>query len=291
VEPADLRPLRVGEVLDAAINIYRRRFGTLIRAVAVVVVPIGVLNAVVLTSARSDAATASGIDPAAAGASVVTTLVGLIATQLAVAAAFSIVSGDYLDQSPTWQESLRAGFGRLRSLLWLELVHVLLLIGGFIACVIPGIYLYVAWSAALPALLFEDRRGTKALGRSRELFSGRWWPTAAALFVAFVLSAIITGALSGLVVGVVGSGDFTSDVLGALVRSAGTILTTPFTAAVVTVLYFDARVRKEGFDLELLARRIGVEPPPRDPAAPLPPPSAGEEPPFWPPPPGWRPGG
>ena len=63
----------------------------------------------------------------------------------------------------------------------------------------------------------------------------------------------------------------------------------------LTILYFDQRVRKEGFDLQLLAEGLGVE---RDPDAPLPAPF---EPgpvytpeqraaaPYWPPPPGWVP--
>ena len=35
------------------------------------------------------------------------------------------------------------------------------------------------------------------------------------------------------------------------------LFTTPFIAAVTTLVYFDLRVRKEGFDLALLAERMG----------------------------------
>ena len=70
---------------------------------------------------------------------------------------------------------------------------------------------------------------------------------------------------------------------------------TPLSAAVLTVLYFDLRVRKEGFDLELLARRLGVEPGTAAAGADFipqivpPPVPSDDQPPFWPPPPGWRP--
>jgi hypothetical protein len=65
---------------------------------------------------------------------------------------------------------------------------------------------------------------------------------------------------------------------------------------VAVVLYFDLRVRKEGFELELLAQRVGIAPPEGTTFAPSPipppPPVLGDDqPPFWPPPPGWRPGG
>jgi hypothetical protein len=35
------------------------------------------------------------------------------------------------------------------------------------------------------------------------------------------------------------------------------VIVFPFIAAVITVLYFDLRVRSEGFDLEILARELG----------------------------------
>ena len=88
--------------------------------------------------------------------------------------------------------------------------------------------------------------------------------------------------------------------LGAVVNIIGTALTTPFVAALTMVIYFDLRVRKEGFDLFLLASRVGVDAPsggfPTQPGAstPLPgwpPPGAAPwgPPPAGPgnPPPGW----
>jgi len=83
--------------------------------------------------------------------------------------------------------------------------------------------------------------------------------------------------------------------LGSVVGgTVGSVLTTPYSAAVVTLLYFDLRVRKEGLDLQLIAEGADVR---RDPDAPLPAPLVAEEytpeeraqAPYWPPPPGWRP--
>jgi hypothetical protein len=172
------------------------------------------------------------------------------------------VSEAYLGEEADWRRSLRFALSRLRSLLWLAFLHAIVLAVGFVLCVVPGIYLYGALAVATPALLFEDARGTKALRRSRELVRTRWWSTAGALLAASILTAIVQGAV--------------------------------FLAAVIVVLYFDLRVRKEGFDLFLLAQRMGVDAPVG--AAPVsfipePPPVVveGDEPPFWPPPPGWKP--
>ena len=56
--------------------------------------------------------------------------------------------------------------------------------------------------------------------------------------------------------------------------TASAAVTYPYLAAVLTILYFDQRVRKEGFDLQLQAEGFGVE---RDPDAPLPAPLIGDE--------------
>ncbi len=103
----------------------------------------------------------------------------------------------------------------------------------------------------------------------------------------------MSGIFSGILLAalLVGDNALVEAIGQAVATTAASVLTTPFTAAVIAVLYFDLRVRKEGFDLELLARRVGVEPPAGGPPGILPP--SGEppqgEPPFWPPPPGWRP--
>jgi hypothetical protein len=58
-------------------------------------------------------------------------------------------------------------------------------------------------------------------------------------------------------------------------------------------VYIDLRVRKEGFDLELLAETVGVDPVGMSVPSFVPEATTlrddDEQPPFWPPPPGWKP--
>ena len=326
----ELRPLRVGEVLDVALKIYRERFGTLVRAVAVVVIPVAVVIALVQISIP-DPTTGAGGDPfapfdpgadpfapdaesvepevdpfagvdgdALAGwvaGSVVVGLLGLLATALAIAACFAIVSATYLDREVTWRESLRFATSRLRSLIWLYIVYFTLLVLAFLAFIVPGVYLSVAWAVAVPVLLFEEVRGRKALRRSRELLKGRWWATAAILFLVAILTFIVQFAIDGVLMGVfaVGGGEIVDAVASGLASVVSNMLTIPFAAAATAVLYFDALVRKEGFDLAQLAAGPGFAPPGDDlgrpPAGPSSgPPPAGEAP-ASPSPPDWRPSG
>lgn len=318
MDASRLRPLRVGEVLDAAINIYRQRWHELTRVVAVIVVPLAVVNVIVSLSATSSFSSTSGslsfstgsVDgttdsrtfdtgtfwTALAGILVVA-VVSWLATQLATAACFEIVSGTYLDRTPTWRESLAKAWSRLGSLILLQIIYGVLLALGMLPCFIPAIYFYVAWAIAVPVLLFEDRRGYGALKRSRQLLKGRWWPTAGVLLLVFMLNGVLGTAIRGVLLGVVSTtnNDLVDAVASSLANAASSILTTPFAAAVITVLYYDALVRKEGFDLQQMAVGFGVDPgeapvPDRLPLADaVAPPDAGDQPPFWPPPPGWKP--
>ena len=310
MDASRLRPLRVGEVLDVAIKVYRHRFADLTKAVSVIVVPVGVLNVLVTLSASTlddDTTTTStftdgfgltststSIDTGelwtfVAGFLIVAVLTWF-ATQLATAACFDIVSGTYLDREPDWRESLALAWRRAGSLVWLELVYGVFLLLAFIACVLPGIYFYVAWAVAVPVLLFEDLRGRAALKRSRELLRGRWWPAAAVLILVTILGGILGTAIQGLLLAVVTTTD--NELVDALAsgisQTAASILTTPFAAAATCVLYYDALVRKEGFDLQQLAAGFGVEPAALPAEGPVDD-GTGEQPPFWPPPPGWRP--
>jgi hypothetical protein len=308
MDPAGLRPLGVGEVLDVAIKIYRARFGVLMRTVAVVLGPVFALSAIIRISLPSgdnlfeigQPGTTTDVDTdqlwAFLAGTVLIALIAFIAAQVATGACFKAVSGAYLDEEADWRDSLRFARSRIGSLLWLSFLFVVLLIPATLACLVPAIYLYVSWSVAAPALLLEERTGWDALKRSKALVKGRFWPTMGVVVLVAILTGIVQGIFLGILAGLVSAtgNDVARALADAVGQTASSALTTPLSAAVLTVLYFDLRVRKEGFDLELLARRLGVEPgtttsldflpPSGSPVTP-----SDDQPPFWPPPPGWKP--
>jgi len=213
---------------------------------------------------------------------------------VATAACFKAVADAYLGKRPSWRNSLAYVLRRLHSVLWVVTLIVLILIPAFLACVVPGVWLGVAYSVAIPVLFTEGARGFKSLRRSYRLVRGRWWPTFAVVALGYLLTAIVGGALSAVVGGATSFDTSTSSATAVAANIAASVvsdlLTIPFIAAFLVVLYVDLRVRKEAFDLQLLAQQIGVEPPEGIGPAPEPEPAAaGAQPPFWPPPPGWKP--
>jgi hypothetical protein len=281
VEAPTLRPLRVGEILDVCINIFTRNFLTFLRILLVLVIPVQLVSVVVLVSTVNDpdllprfgSTTTSSNGTisqddfwAYFGGQMVIVVLTLVLTAIATAACFKAVSDAYLGTRPEWRSSLRFAVRRFHSVLWVTIMAGLLAGLGLIALIAPGVWLFFAWSMAVPALLFEGLKGRRALGRSFRLVRGRWWKTAGTLVAAYIIAALIGGILQSVVSALVltGAGD---SVLGVAVVNAvaggiGQIFTTPFPAAVAAVVYYDLRVRKEGFDLQLMAERLGVTPPP-----------------------------
>ncbi|HYO61624.1 MAG TPA: hypothetical protein VEU29_06970 [Actinomycetota bacterium] len=295
----ELRPLRVGEIIDAALKVYRRNVLTLWKIIAVVVVPVNLVGALLLLSVLptdffddSFGATTSLTTSeqwSILAASLVVGLIGAATVIAATAACLKVVSDTYMGRSSDARSSLAFATRRLHSLLWVVFLTVLLifviallavltaLVAGPLAIVfaVPIIWLYVAWSFATPALLVEGTRGRAALGRSFNLVRGRWWPVFGALVLGMIITWIVGIGIGALLNPLIDSADsFTTAVLyDAVARSISAIVTTPFSAALVGILYFDLRVRKEGFDVQLLAERIG-EP---GPAAGALPPEAGPQ--------------
>lgn len=300
-----LRPLGLGEILDVSLKLAWRNFGTLARIVLCVVAPAQLLIAVVDVSALpgyrgpygfSTTPTQTTIDVhqlwTRAAAALVALVIGFLASSLATGAAFRAIAEIYLGFGANWRASLSFAGRKLHSILWIAILSFVLDAVGALFCILPGVYLYVSFAVAFPVLMSEGQRGSKALGRSRALVRGRWWWTLLFLIVAGLLTWVLTALITGLIdaLNFAGNPDTVELlVITAVGGTAAALVTTPFSAAYHTVLYFDLRVRKEAFDLRLLANRIGVAPPEGwEPPPPTGPP-AGERPPYWPPPPGWQP--
>ncbi|HVB05322.1 MAG TPA: hypothetical protein VNF07_03615 [Acidimicrobiales bacterium] len=256
----ELRPRRPGEILDTALRLCRSRYLTLMGVVALIVVPLQLFSALLQLS----------VDPARHGttvhgwgalaASLGPSVLGGLAAQLASAACLKPVAAGFLDEEVSWQDALEFAWSRTGDLLRvIVVVYVVSTIG--LIVVLPGIYLWISWLVVLPVVLLEGGAGLTPLRRSHELVRGRWWPTFGTYLLATVALGIITAFVSGILLRVTGEANavYTAKVLlSTIVGSITGVLTMPFLASVIVVIYFDLRTRKEGFDLRGLAALLGV---------------------------------
>ncbi|MGI8595099.1 MAG: hypothetical protein ACR2ML_12175 [Solirubrobacteraceae bacterium] len=270
--PPQLRPLGLGEILDVSIRICLRHWRTLIKIVLVVTVPVQLLNLVVLVSTAPDSlreteyldrvtGTVDETGSAAfLGGQVVTTVIGVLAALLATGACFKAIGDAYLGTEPDWRSSLRFALRRAHSLLWVMFLSTMIPVLALVALVVPGVWLWLAFSLAVPVLLLERVKGLRALRRSFRLVAHRWWATAGTIFIGFMLAGAATGMLGILIAIpiVVGGSYLVVLVVSTLAGALSSLVSTPFQAAIIALIYFDLRVRKEGLDIELLAERMGA---------------------------------
>ena len=115
----------------------------------------------------------------------------------------------------------------------------------------------------VPALMLEPVGVTGAIGRGFRLTRGQFWRTFGIALLTVVIANVAGSMLSlpASLLGPVIAGTFSPQyaLLGLVLTNAFTAVVAvafaaPFTTAVTSVQYLDQRMRKEAFDVELMAR-------------------------------------
>jgi glycerophosphoryl diester phosphodiesterase family protein len=261
-----LRPLSIGEILDAGFRLFRSRFGALMTCVLVPIVPLTILGTFLVASADENAFDVNAPatdDGGAVTANLIDALISGAAAALAIAACFKVISAAYLGERSDAGSSLRYGLTRFPALMVAYVAIYIGLVFGFLLLVIPGIIFAVKWSLTFAAIVAERAGPFAAMGRSWSLTGDHWWRTFGTLLVVILLSVVLTTVLFIALGAALATSDSISEltfaVLVTLVSIVVTAVVYPLVSAIITVLYYDLRVRKEGFDLQLLARSVGAD--------------------------------
>ena len=263
-----LRPLSAGDIVDEAIGLYRRNFRLFLSIGAVVLIPAGVMQLILALLAGETSMSVFMISSLlwwilSIGVSIIS-YIAVIST-MAVAA-----SERWLDRPMTVSEAYRRISSRIGPLIGLIFIYGLVVIGLSVTVIgIPfAIYLFVGWLLSVQILLVEGTGIRTSLSRSRDLVSGHWWRVIGIVILLAIIQAIIS-AFFTLPAMIFGFGSVFSDpgstdvsplvtALDSIGSSAGQIVVGPIAYCAYILLYYDLRVRKEGMDIELAARSLGL---------------------------------
>ena len=258
--------MTVGDILDGAVKLYRANARTLLTITALFVVPVELVSAFLSRHLLAGRGLISLVNnPTAARAAAdanrpnyVVTLLSLGVTVLVlpfVAGAVSrVVAASYLGDQLEPGPALRAVAGRAWGLVvaWL-CVHLLELVG-LVLCIFPGLIVQAMFVMVAPVIVTEELGPFAGMRRSRRLATPRLFAVMGRTLTAGLVAGVI-GVILGVVPQVVALGIGLR--WGWLVLAAGNIgvrlVTVPFVAITATLIYFDARIRQEGLDLELMA--------------------------------------
>ena len=159
---------------------------------------------------------------------------------------------------------LGAGVGTVVSPVLGVLAAFALGVGLFGACV----YMMLRYGVSVPALVIEGLPPGEAIRRSIELTEGRigrvFLLVLCATLVTYAAVVLLQGPFFALAVfsGLDTARGFWLNVLGSVAGTIGATLTTPFMIIGLALIYYDARIREEGFDLELTLAALDSAPDP-----------------------------
>lgn len=280
-----LRPLHLGELLDQAIRLYRRNFITFIGIIAVIYIPLMILqtaSTALMTSSLGGLTTTQQPEEIFTNyaylggllSTFVLTFIQFILVQgIATGALTRAVADNYLGKQTGILDAYRglkdSWISLLGALLAIILLFIVLLIWTLLPCVGwftgPGMmaFLMAAVSPLVaPAVVLEKQGALASIRRAWDLARRRFWPVLGTIFVLYLFSILIvngpTAIVNALLSGFVTSfGDMTTrlvitTIIQSLVSLVFVLLYYPLQMTAFTLIYFDLRVRTEGFDIALL---------------------------------------
>jgi hypothetical protein len=264
-------PRDIGGVIDDAIKLYRASFRTcwpiaLIASVVSVATVLYLLSRFpALATLHDPAQMLQLFKPSIWGFYLVLSIASLVLLGAIVACQNALAAG----AAPmSVGEALAAAFARvhwqlLAILLWLlyiGLVAAIILMPlsvplkmlGVIAWAIYGIYLWGRLQLWIVALFAEDAGTLQAMRVSWDLTKGHWWRAATILTVGIIIVLVIVmvfGFVGGLVF-VMFRLDTMSLIIGnQLISAAERVFVTSMIPALLVVMYYDFKLRREGGDL------------------------------------------
>ncbi|HEX6058691.1 MAG TPA: hypothetical protein VFZ11_06700 [Gemmatimonadaceae bacterium] len=251
LEAAALRPRTAPELIDAAAVLTRRHYPPLLLLTA-----LGLLASapVYLGYELLPEHTIAGLPRVAA--EVYETLTGCLLGGVMVAAA----SDAYLGRGVDIPRCLRAAVSRAWPLIVSCVLAMVATLAGLALLVVPGLLVIVRLFAVTPAVVVEGRGALEAIRRSAALSRGIGWkilatvgvPTAAIMAV-WIALMLLFEAWTG------------REASATYLASVVTSLASPFLYVLATMTYYDARIVREGLDLELMTNALGREAEPRGP--------------------------
>jgi hypothetical protein len=136
-------------------------------------------------------------------------------------------------------------------------VGILVLVVAGLIAIVGTFYLGASWLVAPVVVVLEKVGPIAALRRAWRLSEGNRWRIIGIQVLLLILNLVLSVLLGGLfAIGGQSEQPGIGSVLQSLVNLASTIIWAPVEWIAFTVLYYDLRVRKEAFDLQLAAEAL-----------------------------------
>ena len=315
----NLRPMSIGDLLDAAFRLYRRHFLTFIGIVALLQVPMAILQFLVQIPYTQALQRFTTRPPTPRPGStfldffplrellpyygllfVLSVVHYLIVYNVMTGALANAIARSYMGQPVSILSAYSLGGRRIMSLIaasfvpfliglafvlvgagcaiaalstigvrssessnaGLAVVAVLGMFGLVLLLILVGLLIYVRLLLATQAIVLEGRGALEGLKRSWWLVGQSFWRTLGIVLLVFLFAYIIALIVQLPVLAVLAiSGAMFRNLtlyqfVNLLVAYGVTLVILPLQFIIFTLLYYDLRVRKEGYDIEVQAQQM-----------------------------------
>jgi hypothetical protein len=252
--------MTVGDILDRGLKILLSRLGVFYAINLVVLAP------VIFVQVASPILVQSSSNQVLAGLlSLFAVVLTLVLQPIGTAAILRIISQEYVDRRVTLGDALKFAMTRFGPLLGTSFLTGLTIGVGFLLFCIPGIIFALNYALIAQVVVVEGLSGQPAMNRSKELVVGWRGRIFGILFLTGILNMVVTYAFqlllpsASVVRNAQGIPAVQFNLLNSLIQTLGAqliqILLATYSAVCITLIYFDLRIRKEGYDLELSAKQ------------------------------------
>lgn len=243
--PDTYRQRSATEIIDAAVQLFRRHARTFLAIGAIVQVPMLLLRTTIMSVFG---ATPDGAPDNMLAATSLMLLDGLLF--VLVTAALTIAADRaYMGARPGVRASFAGAASRFGAFFVASFLSSLLVVLGVLLLIVGAFYFFARYTLSPTVSLLETRDGTSAMSRASKLSEGRKLHVLASvgaawlIFLAIVLGA---GALSAIV-----PTASAFMIIGPVVN----VFAFPLVPIVLVITYYDLRIRAEGYDIDLLERQ------------------------------------
>ncbi len=260
-----LRPMSLGELLDRSFYLYRKHF---LLFVGIIALPHLVFLAFQLIGVAIHPQSTAAFTAMGGVWLLATMVIALGATAASQGATVIAVSKVHLGSESSISEAFAGIKGRI---LYLALIMIGVGIGigvGLILLIVPGIILALMWALAIPVAVLEDKGLRDATSRSSELTKGNrgrifmvYFLYLVLLYIVILLWEIPIFAMLGIFTHA--GQQHPIKVLPIWTQIAFPVCTFlsqclvgPLLTIALSLVYYDQRVRKEAFDLQLMMSTI-----------------------------------
>ena len=239
-----LRPRSATEIVDAAFQLYRRDAAQYVLLAGLAYAPWLVIRLLALGAegGRTDAEAAILPGPLEIVATVGEFLAFSLMSAIVVRVGADVYHGRALDAAAATRDVLP----RLPAVIVASFVQFVLVIVGFVLLVVPALYVIARYFAITQAIVLEEHAAFGALRRSSELSKGRKLHVLGTMGLVFLIYLVLG-------FGVFFIAELTgSRVVTTVVEALYVIVAFPLVGLASMLLYYDARIRAEGYDVEVM---------------------------------------